>query len=44
MVDSNLDPSTWSETIQKGVNANELQILPYDVKLDYDYYSYCKSL
>lgn len=38
------DPSTWSETIQKGVAAEELQVLPYNVQLDYDYYSYCKKL
>lgn len=34
------DPSTWSPMLAEAVNANKIKILPYDVKLDYDYWNY----
>ncbi|RKF55341.1 tRNA -methyltransferase [Erysiphe neolycopersici] len=34
------DPTTWSPVLAEAVNANKLKVLSYDVKLDYDYWSY----
>ncbi|POS87571.1 hypothetical protein EPUL_000868, partial [Erysiphe pulchra] len=35
-----IDPTTWSPVLAEAVNANKLKVLSYDVKLDYDYWSY----
>ncbi|KAH8591959.1 Met-10+ like-protein-domain-containing protein [Bisporella sp. PMI_857] len=34
------DPSTWSEIIQEAVKTEEIRVIPYDLKLDYNYWTY----
>ncbi|KHJ31367.1 putative trna (guanine-n -)-methyltransferase [Erysiphe necator] len=34
------DPATWSPMLAEAVITNKLKVLSYDVKLDYDYWSY----
>ncbi|KAH6689154.1 Met-10+ like-protein [Plectosphaerella plurivora] len=33
-------PSTWGPILQEGVSAKELSVVPFDVDIDYDYWSY----
>ncbi|KAI6093761.1 Met-10+ like-protein-domain-containing protein [Hypoxylon rubiginosum] len=33
-------PETWTPILQEGVSSNEVGIVPYDLSLDYDYWSY----
>lgn len=34
------DPKTWSGVLQEAVKVEDLDILPYDLKLEYDYWNY----
>ncbi|KAF2099860.1 guanine-N(1)--methyltransferas-like protein [Rhizodiscina lignyota] len=34
------DPSTWSPTIQELVEQTKIKIIPYNLELDYDYWTY----
>ena len=34
------DPKTWSDVLQDAVKAEDLGIIPYDLKLEYDYWNY----
>ncbi|KAF4636532.1 hypothetical protein G7Y89_g1556 [Cudoniella acicularis] len=34
------DPTTWSTELQESVKEEELQIVPYDLTLNYDYWTY----
>lgn len=40
---SELDKSTWSPTIQELIAAKTVEINPYNLELDYTYWSYCKA-
>ncbi|KAJ0158055.1 tRNA (guanine(37)-N1)-methyltransferase [Colletotrichum tanaceti] len=33
-------PTTWGPVFQEGVETGELDVVPYDLELDYDYWSY----
>ncbi|KAI0842044.1 Met-10+ like-protein-domain-containing protein [Hypoxylon sp. FL0890] len=33
-------PETWTPVIQEGVASSEIGVIPYDLSLDYDYWSY----
>ncbi|KAI0141012.1 Met-10+ like-protein-domain-containing protein [Hypoxylon sp. NC0597] len=33
-------PETWTPAIQEGVASKEIGVIPYDLSLDYDYWSY----
>ena len=33
-------PETWGTVIQDGVRQEELEVIPYELKLDYDYWGY----
>ena len=35
-----LDASTWSPKLSELVRASQVSLLPYDLKLDYDYWNY----
>lgn len=35
-------PSTWGSVVKQGVEVKELSVIPFDVQLDYDYWSYSK--
>ena len=37
-------PETWSPTLQEGVQKEELSVLPYELELGYDYWSYREFL
>lgn len=37
-------PSTWGPVLREGVGLKELAVVPYDVQLDYEYWSYCETL
>ncbi|OTB06614.1 hypothetical protein M426DRAFT_20712 [Hypoxylon sp. CI-4A] len=39
-VSSELLPETWTSILQEGVASKELGVIPYDLSLDYDYWSY----
>ena len=39
-VDCVADSKTWSEVLQEAVNKEELGVIPYELKLDYDYWNY----
>lgn len=34
------DPTTWSSTLHEAVKGQELGIIPFDLELDYDYWTY----
>lgn len=34
------DSTTWSSNLKEAVNAKELGVIPYNLKLDYDYWNY----
>jgi len=34
------DPTTWSPILQEAVKAQEIGIIPFDLKLDYNYWTY----
>lgn len=34
------DPSTWSTILQEAVKKQEVKVVPYDLKLEYDYWTY----
>lgn len=34
------DPETWGAVLRAGVDSNELSVVPYELKLDYDYYGF----
>lgn len=38
--DSEADPATWSAELQEAVRGEELGIVPFDLKLDYNYWTY----
>ncbi|KAF6836818.1 tRNA methyltransferase trm5 [Colletotrichum plurivorum] len=33
-------PTTWGPVFQEGVKSGELEVVPYELQLDYDYWSY----
>nr|XP_036585220.1 tRNA methyltransferase trm5 [Colletotrichum truncatum]KAF6795117.1 tRNA methyltransferase trm5 [Colletotrichum truncatum] len=33
-------PTTWGPVFQEGVKSGELEVIPYELQLDYDYWSY----
>ena len=35
-----VDPHTWSSILQQAVEAKELGIIPFELRLDYDYWTY----
>lgn len=39
---SGLDTSTWSPTIHELVNTKAVEMGPYNLELDYDYWNYSK--
>lgn len=39
-----IEKSTWSPTINALVEKGSAAIAPYDLVLDYDYWTYCKTL
>lgn len=34
------DPTTWSTLLQEAVKAEELKVIPYNLTLDYNYWTY----
>ncbi|KAH7635113.1 hypothetical protein SMAC4_12596 [Sordaria macrospora] len=34
------EPDTWGTALKEGVEKKELDVIPYELKLDYDYWSY----
>lgn len=36
------DPATWSEVLREAVKQEELRVIPFDMKLDYNYWTYRK--
>ena len=34
------DPATWSSLIQDGVKEKELDVIPYDLHLNYDHWTH----
>ncbi|KAI0996047.1 tRNA (guanine(37)-N1)-methyltransferase [Podosphaera aphanis] len=34
------EPATWSRMLQEAVEAKEVKVLPYNLRLDYDYWDY----
>ncbi|CZT42249.1 probable protein MET-10 [Rhynchosporium secalis] len=34
------DPSTWSDALREAVKAEDVGVIPYDLKLDYNYWTY----
>ncbi|KAF2994129.1 tRNA(m(1)G37)methyltransferase [Neopestalotiopsis sp. 37M] len=34
------EPSTWGEVVKAAAEQNELAVVPYDLKLDYDYFNF----
>lgn len=36
------DSTTWSSILQEAVKAEELGVIPYDLNLDYNYWTYCE--
>jgi tRNA (guanine37-N1)-methyltransferase len=36
-----IDPTTWSSILQDAVKGEELGVIPFDLNLDYDYWTYC---
>lgn len=38
------DPTSWSNLLQEAVKAKELKVLPYTLKLDYDYWNYMEIM
>jgi tRNA (guanine37-N1)-methyltransferase len=39
-VDLCLDPKTWSTVLQEAVKAEDLKVIPYNLTLDYNYWTY----
>ena len=39
-VSSFAEPETWGPSLKEGVEKKELTVIPYELKLDYDYWSY----
>lgn len=35
-----IEPGTWSPILHEAVKAEELSIISYELKLDYDYWGY----
>ena len=35
-----IDPTTWSSILQEAVRTEEVKVIPYDLTLDYDYWTY----
>lgn len=35
-----IDPTTWSSILQEAVKAEEIKVIPYDLTLEYDYWTY----
>lgn len=38
------DPATWGSTLQEAVKSEQLGIVPFDLKFDYNYWTYCECL
>jgi hypothetical protein len=38
--ESYIDPKTWSPILQQAVKAQELGVIPFNLELDYDYWTY----
>ena len=36
------DTSTWSPKLSELVKSSQVEITPYNLELDYDYWNYCK--
>ncbi|TVY73515.1 tRNA (guanine(37)-N1)-methyltransferase [Lachnellula suecica] len=34
------NPTTWSQTMQEAIQREDISVIPYDLKLDYDYWQY----
>jgi hypothetical protein len=37
-----LAPATWGTVLEQAVQKEELSVMPYELQLDYDYWSYRK--
>lgn len=35
-----VDPSTWSPYLQEAVKSEDIGVVEYDLKLDYEYWTY----
>lgn len=42
-MDSMADPATWSPTINQLLEKGTVGLGPYDLELDYDYWTYCRN-
>ena len=40
MLTGRTDPSTWSPTLTEAVKGEDVGVIPYDLKLDYNYWTY----
>lgn len=38
-----VDSKTWSEALREAVSKEEVKVIPYDLTLNYDYWTYCMA-